>query len=163
MTSYLKGSSLTLSCSNQVIPISQFQAYSNNKEYLVIRNRSQETEPQDFPDFCLHDDCLTIAEIPSNEEDVLIVYTFKLNKDDCSDGEIKIELISRDSGEASGEFLSYLDSTNSSISVGDTEQCFVIKHGLCGPDSITFTTANEFFLTFCEGVLMLRQEFDYCG
>ncbi len=104
---------------------------------------------------------LTLSETP--EADILVADTFKLNKDDCGDEEFKIEIINKDDGKASGEFLSYLDSTNSSVQVGDDEQCFVIRHGLCGPDSITFKTRNDFFLTFCDGVIMLKQEFDYCG
>ena len=158
LTSYPKGSSLTISCSNQVNPMTQFQAYSNDREYLVIKKLSQENEQQDNPDFCCIDNSLKLAEITWQEEDVLVADTFRLIKDDCSDGQIKIELISKDSGEASGEFLSYLDPT-----FGDNKQCFVVKHHLCGPDSTTFATENEFFLTFCEGGIMLRQEFDYCG
>ncbi len=104
---------------------------------------------------------LTISETPETE--ILVADTFKLNKDDCSDEEFKIEIINKDDGKASGEFLSYLDSTNSSVEVGDDEQCFVVQHGLCGPDSVTFKTGNDFFLTFCDGVIMLKQEFDYCG
>lgn len=103
---------------------------------------------------------VTISETP--EAGILFAETFKFNKDDCSDGEFKIEII-MESGEASGEFLSFLDSVNSSVKVGEAEQCLEIKHGLCGPDSITFVTENEFFLTFCDGVIMLKQEFDFCG
>ena len=69
ITSYLKGSSLTVSCSNQVEPVSQFQAYSNDKEYLIIKKISQEIKQQDDPDFCLHDDCLPAAGITWNEKD----------------------------------------------------------------------------------------------
>ena len=114
-----------------------------------------DTEPCDT-------EVLTISETPT-ETDILIADTFKLKQDDCSDGEFKIELINKDDGEPSGDFLSYLDSTNSTVGVGDDEKCFLIKYGLCGPDSVTFTTPNDFFLTFCDGVILLKLEFDHCG
>ena len=104
---------------------------------------------------------LTISEIPKKE--ILVADTFKLAKDDCSDGEFIIELINKDDGEPSGDFLSYLDSTNSTVGVGDDEKCFLIKLGLCGPDSITFTTPNDYFLTVCDGMILLKLEFDHCG
>ena len=104
---------------------------------------------------------LTLSETP--DAGILVADTFKFNKDNCGDEEFKIEIVNKDDGKASGEFLSYLDSTNSSVQVGDDEQCFVIRHGLCGPDSVSFKTRNDFFLTFCDGVIMLKQEFDYCG
>lgn len=63
MTSYLKDSSLTISCSNQAEPNTKFEAYSNSNEYLMIKKISQEMKQQDDPEFCLHDDCLPAAGI----------------------------------------------------------------------------------------------------
>ena len=69
ITSYLKGSSLTVSCSNQVEPVSQFQAYSNDKEYLMIKKISQHMKQQEDAEFCLHEDCIPAAGITWIEKD----------------------------------------------------------------------------------------------
>ena len=61
LTSYMKGSSLTMSCSNQVEPRSKLQAYSNAAHYLMIKKMSKEEKQPDDPEFCLHDDCLPAA------------------------------------------------------------------------------------------------------
>ena len=68
MTAYLKDSSLTISCSNQVEPDTKFEAYSDNNKYLMIKKISKEMKHQDDPEFCLHDDCLLAAGITWNEK-----------------------------------------------------------------------------------------------
>ena len=61
LTSYKKGSSLTISCSNQVEPKSKLKAYSNDAQFLMIKKMTMEKKQQDDPEFCLHDDCLPAA------------------------------------------------------------------------------------------------------
>ena len=87
---------------------------------------------------------------------------FKISSDDCDAG-VKIELVDINTMEPTGNFLSYTDTVNSSIKVGDDEQCFIIKDALCGPNSISFTTPGDLFLTYCTNLLLLREEFDFCG
>ena len=69
LTSYLKGASLTISCSNKVEPNTKFQAYDNDREYLIIKKIYQQMKQQEDPEFCLHEDCLPVAGITWNEKD----------------------------------------------------------------------------------------------
>ena len=108
---------------------------------------------------------LTISAAPANqeEEDNVITDTFRIAQEDCDEGQFKIELMNKDDGEPSGDFLSYFEKSNSSVVAGEDDQCFLLAHGLCGPDSISFKTPKDFSLTFCNGEIMLKLEFDHCG
>ena len=129
----------------------------------------------DTSDSSLMDDCsswsdtepceeefLQISDKMSTKDENFVTDIFKISSDDCDAG-VKIELVDINTMEPTGNFLSYTDTVNSSIEVGDDEQCFIIKDALCGPNSISFTTPGDLFLTFCNNLLLLREEFDYCG
>ena len=83
--------------------------------------------------------------------------------DDCSDEGVKIETVDSTTMTPSGEFLSYLDKVNSTLEVGEEEQCLTMVHGLCGPDSISFHSPQNLFVTFCDDTILLKEEFDHCG
>ena len=152
-----------------------------DKAKCVKKEAIKDLEPPyviDTSDDSLLDDCtawrdsapceteaLTISAAPANqeEEDDVITDTFRIAQEDCSEGQFKIELINKDDGEPSGDFLSFLEKSNSSVVAGEDDQCFMLVHGLCGPDSISLKTPKDFFLTFCNGVIMLKLEFDHCG
>ena len=152
-----------------------------DKARCVKKEAIKDLEPPfliDTSDDSLFDECtawsdsapcetetLTISPAPANqeEEDNVITDTFRIAQEDCDEGQFKIELINKDDGEPSGDFLSYYEKSNSSVVAGEDDQCFLLAHGLCGPDSISFKTPNDFFLTFCNGEIMLKLEFDHCG
>ena len=151
------------------------------KAKCVKKEAIKDLEPPyviDTSDDSLLDDCtawsdsapceteaLTISPAPANQEEEknVITDTFRIAQEDCSEGQFKIELINKDDGEPSGDFLSYFEKSNSSVVAGEDDQCFLLAHGLCGPDSISFKTPKDFFLTFCNGVIMLKLEYDHCG
>ena len=83
--------------------------------------------------------------------------------DDCSDEGVKIETVDSTTMTPSGEFLSYLDKVNSTLEVGEEEQCLTLVHGLGGPDSISFHSPQNLFVTFCDDTMWLKEEFDHCG
>ena len=100
---------------------------------------------------------------PMRDKDI-VTEIFRIATDDCVDDGIKLELIDSTSMTPTGSFLSFTDTVNSSLMVGeDDEQCLNMKVGLCGPDSITFTTPGDLYLTACDSILMFKQEFDFCG
>ena len=149
-----------------------------NKANCVKKEAIKDMDPPylvDITDNSLMDECtpwlesepceielLSLSDTLNKKDDSIVTNTFKITKDDCTDG-VKIELINKDDGKASGNYISFLDRTNSSVFSGDDEKCFLLKHGLCGPDSISFLTPGSLFLTECNDELILKQEFDYCG
>ena len=107
---------------------------------------------------------LHLSDLQNLRDKDIVTDIFRISPDDCVDDGIKLELIDGNSMEPTGSFLSYTDTVNSSLIVGeDDEECLNLKVGLCGPDSITFTTPGELYLTFCDSILLFKQEFDFCG
>ena len=125
----------------------------------------------DTSDYSLTEDCSSWSDTEPCEEEYLqlsdlkdtdiVTDIFKISADDCVDG-IKLELIDSTLMTPTGSFLSYTETVNSSLIVGeDDEHCLKMKVGLCGPDSISFTTPGDLYLTFCNSIIMLKQEFDF--
>ena len=67
--------------------------------------------------------------------------------------------------EGTGQFLSYLDIENSSVEVGTDENCFLLQHEMCGPDSVSFLSVStqNLFMTLCNGTILMKKEYDFCG
>ena len=98
----------------------------------------------------------------ANSVDKILHQQFKLIQDDCEEGEIKI--VFYDDNDDPG-YLSYNEHVNSSVTIGDDSQCFVLKHNLCGPNSISFESVNDagLVLTSCNGIIKMMPHFDSCG
>ena len=107
-------------------------------------------------------DILNLVSLTSLEDDHILHKQLYLLQDDCVDGEMKIAFL-----DDNGEYvhLSYNDQVNSSVTVGDDNECFILKHQLCGPDSITFQSNGDtlLILTACNGAVTMKQPFDFCG
>ena len=107
---------------------------------------------------------LTLIDISNIGDASVLTNMFQVtDSDDCSGGGVKIETVDTTDMSPSGEFLSYLDTVNSTLELGDEEQCFTLVHGLCGPDSISFKSPGNLYLTFCDNALIMKEEYDHCG
>ena len=106
-------------------------------------------------------DILNLVNLTSLEDNHILHKQFYLVQDDCTDGEMKIAFLDNDEY----VYLSYNDQVNSSVIVGDDNECFVIKYQLCGPDSVSFQSNGDtlLYLTACNGTITMKQQFDFCG
>ena len=93
----------------------------------------------------------------------IFTHLFKLHPDDCTNDRVKIEAVERVSMEPTGQFLSFVDIVNSTLHIGDDDQCLSVIHGLCGANSVSFQTPEKLFVTSCNGQIILREEYDHCG
>ena len=59
LPSYLSGSSLTVSCSNQVEPLTRIEAYMASRQVFAVKKKTYNIVHQTDQSFCLHDDCLS--------------------------------------------------------------------------------------------------------
>ena len=107
---------------------------------------------------------LTLVDIGNIGDASVLTNMFQVtDADDCSGGGVKIEAVDTTGMSPSGDFLSYLDMVNSTLELGDEEQCFTLVHGLCGPDSISLKSPGNLFVTFCDNTIIMKEEYDHCG
>ena len=105
-----------------------------------------------------------LSTVNPGEKDKIKIKHFKLSSKGCSEG-VNIALFDITTKKTTGKFLSYLEIENSSVEVGTDKNCFRIHHGLCGANSIGFESLGglNLFLTKCEGYIVMKREYDYCG
>ena len=103
-----------------------------------------------------------IASISTLPDDKIKHHKFHMEQDDCGDGETK--LVFYDDKENPG-YISYNDQVNSSVTIGDENECLKLRYGICGPKSVSFLSSkdNGLILTNCEGSIEMKQQFDHCG
>ena len=109
-------------------------------------------------------DVLTLKKKVGGEK----IQTFKFNKDHCPAG-VSVEMIETEDSGVTGpgrrRKLRYVRAVDGLV--GPDEglwSCFHLKYELCGPNSVSFVTfSGDLFLTKCDGKIMLKEEFDFCG
>ena len=94
-------------------------------------------------------------------------FTFILNQVDC-EGEpgVEIQLVETSSDELNKTdlYLKYKAFANQAVGLRASPRCFRTKKNLCGPDSISFFSDQlDFVMTNCNGSILMRKEYDYCG
>ena len=89
-----------------------------------------------------------------------------LSLEQCSgEKKVQIEVVDISDGlQKTGLKLVYTSSYPESVELGTSGTCFQTRKNLCGPESISFfSLEGDLVLTNCDGTLLMKKEYDYCG